>query len=103
MQRKMNTILKIVAESNEPVGSKEISEKLKQLGIDMPERTVRYHLKKLNEKGLLKVFWKEGRMITSKGMEELSEALVFEKVGLMSAKIETKTYRMSCNSQSFTF
>ncbi|MEE8637897.1 MAG: NrpR regulatory domain-containing protein [Candidatus Margulisiibacteriota bacterium] len=94
MQRKMNSILKIVAESNEPVGSKEISEKLEQLGIDMPERTVRYHLKKLNEKGLLKVFWKEGRMITSKGMEELNEALIYDKVGLVSAKIETKAYKM---------
>lgn len=94
MEKKLNTILKIVAESSEPIGSKEISEKLASLGIEMSERTVRYHLKKLNEKGLLKVFWKEGRMITSQGREELSEALVFEKVGLMSAKIETKAYRM---------
>jgi repressor of nif and glnA expression len=94
MEKKINTILKIVAEANGPIGSPEISARLKELGIDMSERTVRYHLKSLSEKGLLKVFWKEGRMITGKGIEELNEALIFEKVGLMSAKIETKAYRM---------
>jgi len=94
MDKKINTILKIVAEASEPIGSAEISARLKELGIEMSERTVRYHLKKLNEKGLLKVYWKEGRMITGKGREELDEALVFEKVGLVSAKIETKAYRM---------
>jgi repressor of nif and glnA expression len=94
MEKKINTILKIVAESSEPIGSAEISGRLKELGIKMSERTVRYHLKSLSEKGLLKVFWKEGRMITGKGIEELSEALIFDKVGLMSSRIETKAYKM---------
>jgi hypothetical protein len=94
IDKKTNAILKVISESQKPIGSAEISDRLKEMGMDMPERTVRYHLKSLNEKGLIKVLWKEGRMITSKGKEELSNALVFDKVGLMSARIETMAYKM---------
>lgn len=94
LDRKTNTILKIISEVRGPIGALEISEKLKAAGIDMPERTVRYHLKMMNEKGLLKVIWKEGRMITDKGKEELGNALVSDKVGLVSSKIETMAYKM---------
>jgi repressor of nif and glnA expression len=86
MQKKINTILKIVNESREPIGSPEISARLKELGIEMSERTVRYHMKMLDKKGLTRGKWKEGRMITGKGREELSNALVFEKVGFLSSK-----------------
>ena len=94
VDRKVSTILRLVAESNDPIGSVEIAQKLEELGIEMSERTVRYHLKKMNEEGLIKVHWKEGRMITSRGREELSNALVFDKVGLMSARIEAMAYSM---------
>lgn len=94
LDRKIKTILKLVADARGPIGSIDISEQLKSFGIEMPERTVRYHLKTLNDKGLLKVFWKEGRMITSKGREELSNALVAEKVGFMNSRIETLAYQM---------
>jgi repressor of nif and glnA expression len=94
LDRKTNAILQIIAESKEPIGALDISQKLKSLGINMPERTVRYHLKLMNEKGLLKVIWKEGRLITSKGKEELSDAMVFDKVGLMSSRIENMAYKM---------
>ena len=33
-------------------------------------------------------------MITGKGREELNNAFVFEKVGLMSSRIETMAYKM---------
>ncbi|MDD5594574.1 MAG: NrpR regulatory domain-containing protein [Candidatus Margulisbacteria bacterium] len=92
--RKTNAILKIISEVKGPIGSVEIAEKLKEQGIEMSERTVRYHLKLMNEKGLTKIFWKEGRMITSKGMEELGNALVSDKIGLMSSRIETMAYKM---------
>lgn len=94
LDRKINAILKLVAEATEPIGSAEITEKLKEQGIEMPERTVRYHLKELSDKGLMKGLWKEGRVITSKGMEELGDALVFDKVGYMSSRIDTLAYRM---------
>jgi len=92
--RKINVILRIINESKGPIGSAEIAAKLKDLGIDMSERTVRYHLKILNDRGLVKVFWKEGRVITSKGLEELSDSFVLEKVGFMSSKIDSMSYKM---------
>lgn len=94
MEHKINTILKIIAEAKEPIGSAEISEKLKELGIKLTERTVRYHLKMLDKQGLTQGKWKEGRMITGKGREELNDSLVFEKVGLMSSRIESMAYKM---------
>ena len=94
VNRKINAILRIINEAKDPIGSSEIAAKLKELGIEMSERTVRYHLKALNDDGLLKIFWKEGRVITSKGLEELSESFVFEKVGFMSSKIDSMSYKM---------
>jgi hypothetical protein len=94
LDKRINAILKLVAEAKEPIGSAEIAEKLKAQGIDMSERTVRYHLKELSEQGLMKGLWKEGRIITSKGMEELGNAMVFEKVGFISSRIDTLIYQM---------
>lgn len=94
MDRKISAILKIIEGSREPIGSKEIAARLAELGINLSERTVRYHLKMLDKQGLTHGKWKEGRMITGRGIEELSEALVFEKVGLMSSKIESMAYKM---------
>jgi repressor of nif and glnA expression len=74
------------------LGSREISKQLKMHGIDLTERTVRYHLRILDERGLTKVFGKEGRMITQKGREEISQALVSEKIGFVISKIETLSY-----------
>lgn len=95
MDKKINTILKIVSESSEPVGSPEISVRLKELGIEMSERTVRHHLQQLGEQGLVKVFWKEGRMLTKKGQEELANSMISEKIGLVSSRMETLAYNMS--------
>ena len=94
VERKINTILKIISQSKEPIGSKDIADRLKDFGIDLSERTVRHHMKALDEKGLTQGKWKEGRVITEKGVEELHDALVSDKVGFISARIETMSYKM---------
>ncbi|MDI6731207.1 MAG: NrpR regulatory domain-containing protein [Candidatus Margulisbacteria bacterium] len=94
IEKKINAVLKIIADAKEPIGSAEISQKLKDYGYDLTERAVRYHLKIMNDRGLVKGFWKEGRMITSKGIEELKNSLVSDKVGLVSSRIETMSYLM---------
>jgi repressor of nif and glnA expression len=48
----------------------------------------------MNDRGLVKGFWKEGRMITKKGIEELENSLVSDKIGLVSSKIESMSYLM---------
>ncbi|OGW39639.1 MAG: hypothetical protein A2Y97_02795 [Nitrospirae bacterium RBG_13_39_12] len=93
MNKTMLAILKVLDKQDDTIlGSREISRQLKSHGIQLTERTVRYHLRILDERGFTKVFGKEGRMITQKGREELSQALVSERVGFVISKIETLSY-----------
>lgn len=79
------------------IGSREISRQLRQHGINLTERTVRYHLKILDERGFTKVFGREGRMITPKGKEELMQSLVSKKIGFVISKIENLAYLTDFN------
>jgi len=93
MNKTMLAILKILDKHPDTIlGSRELSRQLRLHGVELTERTVRYHLRILDERGFTKVFGKEGRMITPKGKEELSHALVSEKVGFVISKIETLSY-----------
>lgn len=93
MNKAMLSILKILDKHPDTIlGSRELSRQLRLHGVELTERTVRYHLRILDERGFTKVFGKEGRMITPKGKEELSHALVSEKVGFVISKIETLSY-----------
>jgi repressor of nif and glnA expression len=56
----------------------------------------------MNEQGLIEVIWKEGRMITKKGREELNNARVSEKIGLISARMETLSYLMDFDLKTKT-
>lgn len=93
MNRTLLSILKILSKENKIIGSKEIAKKLKMYGVNLSERTVRYHLKILDERGLTKVYGKEGRRITDKGRKELETASTVEKVGFIINKIETLSYQ----------
>ncbi len=95
IERKIINILKILSKETEPLGASIISQRLKNCGIDLSERAVRYHLKLMDERGLTKGYGKEGRLITEKGIEELNNALVSDKVGLVSAKIDSLSYLTS--------
>lgn len=94
LERKINAILKIISESSKPIGSAEISDRLKELGINLTERSVRYHLKIMDEDGLTKGLWKEGRMLTEKGFEEVNDSSVSSRVGFIISKIESLAYQM---------
>ena len=93
MNKTMLAILKVLDKSPETItGSREISKRLTEYGVDLTERTVRYHLRILDERGYTEVYGKEGRKITEKGKEELKHAHVSEKVGFVISKIETLSY-----------
>lgn len=93
MNKTIFTILDILSRQREIIGSRDISRQLKTHGIDLTERTVRYHLRILDERGYTEVFGKEGRKITEKGREELKHALVPQKVGFVINKIESLSYQ----------
>jgi len=59
MTKTLFSILKILDKQTVITGSKEISKQLRLHGIELTERTVRYHMKILDERGLTKVFAKE--------------------------------------------
>lgn len=94
MNKTVISILKILEKhQNEVIGSREISRQLQLYGVDLTERTVRYHLRIMDERGLTTVHGKEGRQITEKGLEELRRSDVSERVGFIISKIESLSYQ----------
>ncbi len=93
MNKMLLSILKVLGRHEKSViGSREIARQLKHQGVSLSERTVRYHMKLLDERGFTEVFAKEGRKITEKGKQELQKALVSEKVGFVVSRIDTLSY-----------
>ena len=97
IERKRLTILKLLSETQEPVSSLILEEQMKNWGYEVSERTIRLYLKALDEEGLTKPVIKKGRLITKKGLSELSKARVSEKVGFLSARINQMIYQMNFN------
>ena len=93
VERKVVAILKILSQSNEPLGARVISHHLKDHGIELSERAVRYHLKLMDERGFTESVGRDGRLITQSGLEELESALVGDKVGFVASKIELLAYQ----------
>ena len=96
IKRKTTAILKILHDSREPLGGRVIARQLKDLGIELGERAVRYHLKIMDAQGLTRTEGKrDGRLITPRGIEELNSALVTDRIGSVAARIEQLAYRTS--------
>jgi len=100
VERKVNAILRVLSQSEEAVGARLISRELKKLGIDLTERAVRYHLKLMDERGLTESAGRDGRLITPAGLEELRNALVADKVGLFSNRVEVTAFRTTFDWRS---
>jgi HTH-type transcriptional regulator, global nitrogen regulator NrpRI len=92
-KRKVIAILKVLQEFKEPLGARIIAQRLKSYGIELGERAVRYHLKIMDERGLTRLVGRDGRLITTAGVEELKSALVRDKVGFAISRIELLAFR----------
>ena len=88
VERKTIAIMRILKDSPEPLGARVISQSLKDHGVELGERAVRYHLKLMDERGFTQSEGRDGRLITRLGLEELESALVSDKVGFVASKIE---------------
>jgi len=94
VERKTNSILRVLAGSSDPLGSIVIARKLKDLGVDLGERAIRYHLKLLDQQGLTRLAGRrDGRVITEMGHRELKYGLVKDKVGFAISRIELLAFR----------
>lgn len=100
VERKVNAILRVLSESSEAIGARVIARQLKKQGIDLSERAVRYHLKLMDERGLTESAGRDGRLITPAGLEELRNALVADKVGLFSNRIDLTAFRTTFDWQN---
>jgi repressor of nif and glnA expression len=93
VKRKVVAILKVLQDSEEPLGARIIAQRLKTHGVELGERAVRYHLKITDERGLTRLVARDGRLITEAGIEELKSALVRDKVGFAISRIELLAFR----------
>jgi repressor of nif and glnA expression len=94
IERKVLAILKILASSQRSQGARVIARYLKDVGIELTERAVRYHLKLTDERGLTRLVGRrDGRVLTELGRTELKKALVRDKVGFAFARIEDLAFR----------
>ncbi|MEM2789903.1 MAG: NrpR regulatory domain-containing protein [Candidatus Bathyarchaeia archaeon] len=95
ISRKEIEILRILSESNEPLGSTLIRRELEKRGFFLSERTVRYHLHMLELRGLVSGHERSGRTITSKGLEELGRALVSQRIGFVATRFLSMAYSVT--------
>ena len=64
------------------------------MGTRMSERTIRYHLRLMDERGLTRLAGRrDGRVITETGLDELTNARVRDKLGLAISRIEILAFR----------
>ncbi len=96
VERKVISILRILHSTSQPLGARLIAQQLKGYGVELGERAVRYHLKLMDERGLTNPMpGRDGREITPLGVEELNNALVTDKVGLVLERIESLAFSTS--------
>jgi repressor of nif and glnA expression len=93
VERKTIAIMRILRDSSEPLGARVISHHLKEHGVELSERAVRYHLKLMDERRFTESVGRDGRLITQLGREELESALVSDKVGFVASRIELLAYQ----------
>ncbi len=90
---KIISILKVLSESSQPLGSITIARELVRHGVFLSERAVRYHLRMTDERGHTQPLGRDGRMITPKGLEELRVALAPDQVGFIQERLELLAFQ----------
>jgi len=103
IERKVLSILKVLSASPQAQGARVIARALKDTGIDLTERAVRYHLQMTDGKGLTRLVGRrDGRVITDLGQKELNKALVNDKVGFAFSRIESLAFQTNFNYGNHT-
>ncbi len=101
-EQKLISILKVLSESSEPLGSIAIARELERHGIFLSERAVRYHLRITDERGYTQPLGRDGRMLTPQGLEELKMALAPEQVGFIEEKLELLAFHTTFDPEKRT-
>jgi len=101
-ESKLISILKVLSESSEPLGSITIARKLEHEGVFLSERAVRYHLRIADERGYTQPEGRDGRMITLEGQQEVKEALASQHLGFVREKLEMLAFQTTFDPEKRT-
>ncbi len=101
-RRKIAAILRVLANSDGPLGSSAISGKLAEMGISLRQRMVRNYLELADEQGLTKSLGRRGRILTELGSKELDVGIAVDKVGFVNSRIDELSYRMTFDDRKLT-
>jgi len=94
-KRQMMAILRVLQESEGPLGSTSIAERLAWQGVELSERNIRNYLSEADSLRWTENLGRRGRRLTDYGLRELERALVVDKVGFVSARVDDLAYRMN--------
>ena len=101
-ERKYLEILRILAESHEPLGAKRLSEKMAERGFILSDRAVQYYLQYLDEMGFTEKAGNRGRLLTEAGIAESESALVDQRLGFIISRLEQLAFRSTFDPQTAT-
>jgi len=101
-ESKLISILKVLSESSDPLGSITIARRLEREGVFLSERAVRYHLRIADERGYTQSVGRDGRMITAEGQQEVKEALAPLHLGFVREKLEMLAFQTTFDPEKRT-
>jgi repressor of nif and glnA expression len=101
-QRKVATILNVLAEVGAPLGSTRIARELTMRGVDLKERMVRYYLELMDEQGFTENLGRAGRRLTPHGRREAEQGVAVDRVGFVSSRVDELAFRQTLDLESMT-
>ena len=101
-ESKLISILKVLGESSEPLGSITLARRLEGEGVFLSERAVRYHLRIADERGYTQPVGRDGRRITLKGQQEVKEALAPQHLGFVRERLEMLAFQTTFDPEKRT-
>lgn len=99
-RRRMVAILRVLRDLTVPAGSERIAEMLRQSGLDLSERAIRNYLAQSDALGWTENLGRRGRRLTKRGEREIEGALVVDKVGFVSVRVDTLAYQMTFDPET---
>ena len=96
----MTAILRVLHEAQKPLGSHRIAEILSYQGTDLGERAIRNYLAQADQLAWTRNLGRRGRQLTPLGIQEIQGALVLDKVGFVSSRVDTLAYQMDFDPET---
>jgi len=88
-------ILKVLHRIGKPAGATQVGKLLRGWGVDLSERSIRLYLLELDQDGSTQLKSRRlGRVLTTKGIDELKKYDLTEPMGFVSGRIDELSYRI---------